>query len=762
MPSTFFGLNIAYTGLLNSNAAQNTTANNIANVNTPGYSRQQVKQQAANALRVFQTYGCAGAGVETLAIEQIRDEFYDFRYWNNSAKVGEYSQKQYYMTMIEDYFDDSALSPGFKTIFDQMMITGLEELLKNPNDATAKSQFIGYASSLADYFNNLAGNLEKLQKDVNQELKLKVEELNSLAGEIATLNKQINTIELTGVRANELRDRRALLIDQLSEIVDVEVKEMPVYDANDPDRETGAHRFLIKIAGGQVLVDGSEYNRLQCVARTDYEKVHQTDIDGLYDVYWENGQQFNLYNAAMGGALRGLIEMRDGNNSENFFGLITGVGTTNGGANDTVTVQVGREYLKDLNKLNLSDSGIINLGNQEFYYDSWEYSISYDDDGNPVYSYTFTLSSNKSLNPARITNDRVGKNASTGASVAYQGVPYYMSQMNEWLRTFSQKFNDILSSGFTSDGSRGIPMFSANHATDSEQFDFPDDFRYDLYYGKTRDEVRETFKKRYYNQYYGEEFTKFEQEYIDNHQADLTPDQAEIDKLKDQLEQEYLKNHPEITNAANIPAAAQQEIEDQAKKQAEENAEAAVRKAASEYAAEQMENTPGLLDSIEAKADQAAEDELKSGVFTVDVNDDSYYRMTAMNFSILAAMLLDSSRMANRYAQSDGVEQSDLLKDLKLLVTDKGRMSFRGCSASEFLQCILSDVALNAQRANTFYQSFSDIAGTIDTQRMSISGVDEDEEAVSLVKYQNGYNLASRMIQALSEMYDRLILQTGV
>ncbi len=95
MPSQFFGLNIAYTGLLASNAAMNTTANNIANVQTEGYSRQRVTQQAANALRTFQTYGCAGAGVETLAIELVRDEFYDGRYWDNNAKVGEYSQKQY-------------------------------------------------------------------------------------------------------------------------------------------------------------------------------------------------------------------------------------------------------------------------------------------------------------------------------------------------------------------------------------------------------------------------------------------------------------------------------------------------------------------------------------------------------------------------------------------------------------------------------------------------------------------------------------------
>lgn len=59
-------------------------------------------------------------------------------------------------------------------------------------------------------------------------------------------------------------------------------------------------------------------------------------------------------------------------------------------------------------------------------------------------------------------------------------------------------------------------------------------------------------------------------------------------------------------------------------------------------------------------------------------------------------------------------------------------------------------------------QAFKDISATIDNQRISISGVDEDEEAVNLVKYQNGYNLASKMIQTLTEIYDRLILETGV
>lgn len=646
MPSQFFGLNIAYTGLLASNAALNTTSNNIANVQTEGYSRQQVKQQASNALRVFQTYGCAGAGVETLAIERVRDEFYDGKFWDNNAKVGEYDMKQYYMEQLETYFDDNGKNAGFKTVFDQMMVGGLQELLKSPGDETKKSQFVGYAGNLTEYFNGLAGNLEAMQKDINQEIKLKVDEINSLAGEIATLNKQINTIELSGAKANELRDRRTLLLDQLSEIVDIETKEIPITDANNPERETGGNRFLVKIAGGQLLVDTNEYRGLECVARKNYEKVNQTDIDGLYDVYWEDGQQFNLYNAAMGGNLRGLIELRDGNNGENFTGLITDVGTANiGGENhDTVTIEVGKAYLQDLNKCNLSDQGgIINLGNQEFYYDSWQYTCSYDDAGNATYSYTFILSS-QDKNDMHVTNDRMGKTATVGAGINYQGIPYYMSQMNEWVRTFSQKFNDILTSGYNADNEAGVKMFTGDRASSEEQFRFPD--------GKD-----------------GTQSTRY----------DL------------------------FTQA-------------------------------------------GLADSSMTVAD----------------GDDSYYRLTAKNFAILTSMEMDPSLMANKFQKGDGVEQDDLLKQLDLLARDKDVMSFRGASASEFLQCILSDVALNASRANLFQKSFSNIAGTIDTQRISISGVDEDEEAVNLVKYQNGYNLASKMIQTLTEIYDRLILETGV
>ena len=73
------------------------------------------------------------------------------------------------------------------------------------------------------------------------------------------------------------------------------------------------------------------------------------------------------------------------------------------------------------------------------------------------------------------------------------------------------------------------------------------------------------------------------------------------------------------------------------------------------------------------------------------MNDDSYYRLTAKNFDILDAIEQDPSLMANRYDAADGVEQNDLLNDLKNLATDKSNKNYRGCNTTEFLQYILSD-----------------------------------------------------------------------
>jgi flagellar hook-associated protein 1 FlgK len=87
---------------------------------------------------------------------------------------------------------------------------------------------------------------------------------------------------------------------------------------------------------------------------------------------------------------------------------------------------------------------------------------------------------------------------------------------------------------------------------------------------------------------------------------------------------------------------------------------------------------------------------------------------------------------------------------------------FRGDGASSFLETLLSDVAVDTQEVEVFYNTYSGLEATINNLRTSVSGVDEDEEALNLIKFQNAYNLASKMISIMAQIYDKLIEETGV
>ena len=142
-----------------------------------------------------------------------------------------------------------------------------------------------------------------------------------------------------------------------------------------------------------------------------------------------------------------------------------------------------------------------------------------------------------------------------------------------------------------------------------------------------------------------------------------------------------------------------------------------------------------------------------------------YYLLTAGNMRVADELVTDANLLATRRENangSDGVEKHDIVKDMVRLGKDTTMMSFRGCSADQYLVTILGDVALNAQRAHKFTDNYTYMQKTISNQRLSVSGVDNDEEAVNLTKFQQQYNMASKMIQVLSEVYDKLINQTGV
>ena len=617
MASTFFGLDIAYTGVQAANAKLNTTANNIANVDTKGYTRQEATQVASDALRISQSYGMAGTGVTVTDINQVRNEFYDVKYWQAQTNLGQYDMKMYYMYQIEDYFTDKDTVEGFEPIF-SAMFDSLEEVYKQAGTPSTKTQFIGAAGDLCEYFNAQATNLEKLQLGVNEEIKNKVDEINSIAEQIATLNKQINTIEVNHLRANELRDKRNLLIDQLSKIVDVEVRETPIYTTPGGSEKSGIYTYEVSIAGGQILVQGYEYNTLECVARSAEEKVNQSDADGLFEIKWSNTMDFNLYGANLGGELKGLIEVRDGNNEEYFHGTTKGVKDNSDGTY-TVTIEVpNKDYLTDMNKCTLPDSGQLTLVNTKYKYSGFEF----DGTKNPP-TYTFTIKPDAGQAAPTIFD---GKEASVGTKIDYQGIPYYQEQMNEWVRIFAKAMNDIEKTAVDEEGNPAEVLFTA------------------------KDKVNGT----------------------------------EIKFTADLADKKYSSS------------------------------------------------------------------------------DSDYYRLTAGNLSINNEMVKDASKFGTTVDIKKGGDAQDVTELLLTVQDDKNKVNFRGCSAKEFLQCITSDIALSANNAKTFTENYTNINKSVSQTRLSISGVDNDEEALHLVKFQEAYNLSAKVMQIMTEIYDRLILQTGV
>lgn len=304
MASTFFGLTISYSGLQASNKAINVTAHNLSNINTEGYSKQATVQKAENALRTYSRGGALGSGVIVTEVKQLRDSYYDTKYRNNNTKYGEFATKSSYMNQIQDYLDEYTLK-GFATEYSNFF-KAVEQVKNQPEEASTRNQLINNAKSLADYFNTLSTNLRNVQIDANNEVKDAVQQINSIAKNIASLNKQINQIETTYGNANDLRDQRNQLIDELSEIVNIDISE----------RELGQNMTELSVyIDGQPLVIGNSHDVLEVVSRGD-TKRNASDADGLYDIQWQSGQNFNIYSSSLGGHLKALIDLRDGCNSQ--------------------------------------------------------------------------------------------------------------------------------------------------------------------------------------------------------------------------------------------------------------------------------------------------------------------------------------------------------------------------------------------------------------------------------------------------------------
>ncbi|MBN2853890.1 MAG: flagellar hook-associated protein FlgK [Clostridia bacterium] len=293
--SNFYGLELASKSLYASQKAIETTAHNIANVNTEGYSRQVVELEAVvnyNGL-IYDSKNArnVGSGVVISNIEQVRNEFYDKLYRKEISISSELTSKNQAYSYIEEIMkssSDSNITNDITSLFNSM-----EKLSLDSENMILREQVRQDAILLTDNLNTTAENLYQFQSQLNNNVIALTGQINDMANEVASLNDMIYKYELSGNKANDLRDQRNLLVDQISEKIGVTTSE-------------GADGTFKVLINGFSLVDHKTVN--QITLKQDI--TNPVTNEKYSSLYWgSTNTKVNIQS----GEMKALTDMRDGN-----------------------------------------------------------------------------------------------------------------------------------------------------------------------------------------------------------------------------------------------------------------------------------------------------------------------------------------------------------------------------------------------------------------------------------------------------------------
>ncbi len=289
MTSPFFGLDIATRALRANQTLVDIANQNIANANTPGYSRQAavVKETMPYPIPVFKQSGepgQLGTGVQVTDVTRTRDSFTDYQYRNQIASQGRWTAKQDTLKQIEAVVNEPSAS-GVSSLLNKYW-NSWQEVANSPSDVSVRANLLEQGRAVADAFKNTAQLYQQQQRDVDVQIRLGVDDVNNYVQQIANLNMQISNVETSGLRANDLRDQRDLLVDKLSGIVKVSTVE---------SAEGSMNIYL----GGRQLVDRDRVNQLGL----------DVNSGPFARVIWGDGTSTSVNTSD--GKLAGLIESRD-------------------------------------------------------------------------------------------------------------------------------------------------------------------------------------------------------------------------------------------------------------------------------------------------------------------------------------------------------------------------------------------------------------------------------------------------------------------
>jgi flagellar hook-associated protein 1 len=306
MVSTFHGLETAKRGMYAQQAALGVVGHNIANANTPGYSRQRVNFEQtepypAPSLNRPQMPGQMGTGVEAGSIQRIRDSFLDVQYRNEHNKLGYWETKANSLMQMEEIMNEPSDS-GLANTMD-LFWQSIQDLAVNPKNPGARSVVRQRGMALAETFGYLSNSLTDIRQDLGNEIDVTEKEVNSLLEQIHNVNNQIGDVEPHGYLPNDLYDERDRLIDNLSQLVNIKVS----YE------HAGGNAISISEGKATIqLVDENKSTIADLVNAQGFKeiKVNYTDPDqeSYVTSISVGGEDISIENFKSNGKLKGLIE----------------------------------------------------------------------------------------------------------------------------------------------------------------------------------------------------------------------------------------------------------------------------------------------------------------------------------------------------------------------------------------------------------------------------------------------------------------------
>ncbi len=292
MAGLFGTLDISSRALQINQRGLGVTAHNIANVNTPGYTRQ--RQQLENALPVPDGAGHIGTGVNQRTIERVHDTFLQARLIQEHASYGSLDTESSALSQLDSLFNEQfgdGITPQLSRLYD-----AFEDLAAatTPGQPTERAALVGVAETVATTFNRFDSQMTDLQRSTDRAIVGLLPEINNLLTRIATLNQEIAKNEAVAP-ANDLRDEQERLIRDLA-------SKMEVTTIQDSQGMT-----VVLLDGGLPLVEGLQANQLVSVANP----THPFDPT-FSSVYFSDGNNsFDITATVTGGELGGLIKSRD-------------------------------------------------------------------------------------------------------------------------------------------------------------------------------------------------------------------------------------------------------------------------------------------------------------------------------------------------------------------------------------------------------------------------------------------------------------------